>query len=245
MLCRVQAATPEPGRVPATDTGCGPEEKSIPLQVAATYPRPPPVLLSEILRFKDGLVRVRGSSSLVRTLTSGSEHAPAVVADADQLEPMRRRGDARRRAAGARSAARRTAPARRPCPTSSIVPTSTRIMLRMNAVGLDLELEHVGRRDAASRPSTSRLKRTCSVWVGVNAVKSCVPRPAPPRTRAARRDRAGGASAARGGARTGCARAASAVGSGRRGWSRRERALKPGRRPARNRAPRRHRAAAR
>ena len=86
---------------------------------------------------------------------------------------------ARLACAAARPAARRSPRrSRLPPATSSIVPTRTRFMWRMNASASIQNSSSVARRPPTRRGSTSRSKRTWSVSVGVNAVKSCVPRSA-------------------------------------------------------------------
>ena len=56
-----------------------------------------------------------------------------------------------------------------------MVPTSTRIMLRMNASAVISRVRTRSDSSIHSAASTIRSNRTCSVWVGVNAVKSCSP----------------------------------------------------------------------
>ena len=101
---------------------------------------------------------------------------PVVVGDARRGTGRARERSARPASAGGRcSSSANCSSVRRPAATSSIVPTSTRFMWRMNAVGLDPELEQVAALRAQRAATTSRLKRTCSVSVGVKAVKSWVP----------------------------------------------------------------------
>ena len=64
---------------------------------------------------------------------------------------------------------------RRPEATSSWVPTRTRTMLRMKASAV-MRKERMPSSASHEAARTSRSKRTWSVWVGVKAVKSWVPR---------------------------------------------------------------------
>ena len=91
---------------------------------------------------------------------------------------------------------------RRPPPTSSIVPTSTRTWLRMNDFASIRIASRSSRSCSHAHASTVRSNSTCSVCVGVNAVKSWVPTTAAAAASSSR-GRPGSATTAPGDPRTG------------------------------------------
>ncbi len=104
-----------------------------------------------------------------------AQHAFATVADARQVQPVRRRRPAR---AGPWPPRQQLGKRRhRPPPAGDLEhrPHQHPVHLAHERVGLDPELQNDRRASRQIRGNTSREKRTCSVSVGVNAVKSWTP----------------------------------------------------------------------